>query len=162
MTHTELLFKHARTPPDLGEFDVKHRAEGTVLGESATVAILGSSHYVGLPAIEYHELCSCQPIDSETTIPLPRRTAIDKTRSFEADELAVETTIEGRPLDAFPGPDTATVSYRFGSRAYTTVDLTDGGIETYHTYPEFDLALFSRTVFESLPRLNPHPVPTDD
>ena len=151
MIHQTLQFRHARKPPDLDRHDVLRRDEVTLLDEPATVAIIGSSHYVGVPSIEYYELCSCRPIEGSNVTEVPLETGVDRRMRLEGDDLAVETEIEGRPLRAFPGTDEASVAYRFAPDAYTTVDVDDGTIETYHTYPEFDLALFTRTVFETVP-----------
>ena len=43
------------------------------------------------------------------------------------------------------------MAYRFGPDASTTIEVEGGAIETYHTYPEFDLALFTRTTIETVP-----------
>jgi hypothetical protein len=65
--------------------------------------------------------------------------------------LRCETLVERRPLAAFPAEESFDLAYWFDDDAVTTIDLRSDGYETYHTYPEFDLALYTRTVFDSVP-----------
>ncbi|WP_436926382.1 hypothetical protein [Halosimplex amylolyticum] len=83
---------------------------------------------------------------TRTAEPAPRR-RID----YAVDGLRCTTVVERRPLAAFPAEGTFDLAYRFGPDAVTTVDVLADGYETYHTYPEFDLALYTRTVFETVP-----------
>ena len=162
MTHTTLHLQQGRTPPDLTRFDVKRRVEPDVRGTAATVAVLGSSHYVGVPAIDSYELCSCRPLEGHSVETIPLECGFDRRIKVERGGIAVETSLDGRPLATFPGPDDVTVAYRFGPDAYTTVDVSDDAVETYHTYPEFDLALRSRTTFETASTRRSRPIQTDD
>jgi len=162
MTHTTLHLQQGRTPPDLASFDVRRRAEPSVRGTATTVAVLGSSHYVGVPAIGYYELCSCRPLEGPSVETIPLERGFERHVAFDHGGLAVETSLDGQPLAAFPGPEDVTVAYRFGPDAYTTVDVNDEAIETYHTYPEFDLALRSQTTFEMVSDRRSRPIPTDD
>lgn len=142
----ETLHLSQRTePPDLTALDVKHSETRSLLGAEWTVAVIGSSHYLGSAELSYHELCSCEPVDGPAVVDVPL--GVGTERRFETDVGAATaaTTVEGRPLSAFPGPDAADVAYRFGPDAYTTVDLSGQGYETYHTYPEYDLALRTTT-----------------
>jgi len=70
---------------------------------------------------------------------------------FESGGLCCETVVDRRPLSAFPDGASFDLSYRFGADAVTTVDVGTDRYETYHTYPEFDLALYTCTVFEETP-----------
>jgi hypothetical protein len=151
MTHSTLYLDHSRTPPEIDALDIKRRVEPTLFGEPAVVAVIGSSHYVGVPAIDYHELCSCRRLDRSRVETLALGRSLNRRVRFEHDRLAVETRVAGRPLSAFPGPEGTTVAHRFGPDAYTTVTVDERAIETYHTYPEFDLALYTETAFERVP-----------
>jgi hypothetical protein len=151
MTHSTLHLAQSRAPPDLNDLDVRRRFESTVLGNPATVAVIGSSHYVGVPSIGFHELCSCRPIEGSNVTVVPLERGVEREVGFEGEGLVAVTRVEGRPLRAFPGTEDPSVAYRFGPDAYTTIDVDDGTIETYHTYPEFDLALFTRTTIETVP-----------
>ena len=59
--------------------------------------------------------------------------------------------VEHRSLEAFPAEESFDLAYWFGEDAVTAIDLGETGYETYHTYPEYDLALYSRTRFSRLP-----------
>jgi hypothetical protein len=131
--------------PDLNELDIKHSETRSLLGAEWTVAVIGSSHYLGSSELGYHELCSCEPVGGPSVVDVPLTVGTDRRFETDAGAATATTTVEGRPLSAFPGPDTADVAYRFGPDAYTTVDLSGRGYETYHTYPEYDLALRTTT-----------------
>ncbi|WP_436911401.1 hypothetical protein [Halosimplex marinum] len=163
MTET-LQFVHGPAPPtdDVRVFDSLTREW---LGAEFTFRVVGSSHYVSAPAYGFHELSTCDPVDADgaTTLRLDGPTvhgsggsdpAADEGRrrlTYTADGLRCATLVERRPLAAFPAEAAFDLSYRFGEDAYTTVEVGADGYETYHTYPEFDLALFTRTTFESVP-----------
>ncbi|RDZ62608.1 hypothetical protein C5B90_15670 [Haloferax sp. Atlit-12N] len=144
-TPTELYFGYSADVPDLTTVDVKTVAPATLAGEPAVLTVIGESHYVGLPAFDFHELCSCKPLPHERTHETPLSVGAEREFSFESDRLDARTVVEGRPLGDFPGPDDATVAYRFDPDAWTTIRVGDGGYETYHTYPECDLALYTET-----------------
>jgi len=169
MTAETLQFVHGDAPPadDVRVFDSLSRE---LLGAEFTFRVVGSSHYVSAPGFDFHELSTCDPVDADgaTTLRLDGPTvsgagsseaAADSTDgvggrrrlTYAADGLACATLVERRPLAAFPADGAFDVSYRFGPDAYTTIDIGADGYETYHTYPEFDLALFTRTTFESVP-----------
>ncbi|WP_142860066.1 DUF2617 family protein [Salinigranum halophilum] len=144
----ELHVAYPTGPPDFASFDVKTLTPGTLLGEPCTVAVVGQSHVVTAPALDYHEVCSClsQPVETSETVALDAgvtaqvETADDRTTRATTD-LSV------RPLASFPGPDDATIAYRFGPDAWTTVSLAPDAprYETYHTYPERDVAVHTVT-----------------
>ena len=144
-TPAELHFGYTSAAPDLTAVDVRAVHPDTLLGVPAVFTVIGESHYVGLPAYGFHELCSCRPLPSETTYDTPLRTDVDREFTLDGDGVAATTVVEGRPIDAFPGPDGATVAHRFGPDAWTTIRVAEAGYETYHTYPEHRLALYTET-----------------
>ncbi|WP_415379901.1 hypothetical protein [Halosimplex sp. TS25] len=166
MTENTLHFVHSTGPPtsDVRVFDSLTRR---FLGTEFTFRVIGSSHYVSAPAYDFHELSSCEPVDCDgtTTLRLDGATTADERADaasaadtgprrrieYATDGLACATVVERRPLAAFPAEATFDLVYWFGDDAVTTVDVRADGYETYHTYPEFDLALYTRTVFETVP-----------
>jgi len=174
MTSETLQFVHGTAPPadDVRVFDSLTREW---LGAEFTFRVVGSSHYVSAPAYAFHELSTCDPVDADgaTTLRLDGPTVADATGGrppsdtratadsvdpdarFRLDHategLCCTTLVERRPLAAFPADEAFDLSYRFGEDAYTTIDIGTVGYETYHTYPEFDLALYTRTAFDSVP-----------
>jgi hypothetical protein len=167
MTEATLHFVHGASPPDSDPrvFDALTRE---FLGAPFTFRVIGSSHYVSAPAYDFHELSSCDPVggDAVTTLALdgPRLPTAGTDAAtdggdpegrlrlaYAADGLRCETLVERRPLAAFPADGSFDLAYWFGDEAVTTVDVGETGYETYHTYPEFDLALYTRTRFRSVP-----------
>ncbi|TMT81530.1 hypothetical protein E2L06_16330 [Haloterrigena sp. H1] len=142
---TALYFGYANTTPDLDAFDVKTVHPDTLLESPAVFTVIGESHYVGLPAFGFHELCSCQPVSPETAYETPLSTDVERTFRFDGDTLRATTTVSGRPMESFPGPEAATVAFRFDPGAWTTIRVDETRYETYHTYPEYGLALHTET-----------------
>ncbi|WP_396613678.1 hypothetical protein ACH9L7_18520 (plasmid) [Haloferax sp. S1W] len=144
-TPTALYFGYATEVPDLASVEVKTVHPGTLVGELAVFTVIGESHYVGIPGLDFHELCSCKPLPSEQTHETPLSVGVEREFYFESEQLDARTVVTGAPLDSFPGPDESTVAYRFGPDAWTTIHASDIGYETYHTYPEYELALYTET-----------------
>jgi hypothetical protein len=143
---TELHFAYTTSPPAFDGFDVKAMTPTTLCGAPATVAVVGQSHVVTAPALDYHEICSCASLaETARTISLDPGTAGEVR--VARDGVVAETRLRVEPLSAFPGPEGTTISYRFAPEAWTTATVAgDGtGYETYHTYPERDVAVFTET-----------------
>lgn len=173
-----LHFAYAADAPSLDTFDVKAVTPAELLGSPAALTVIGESHYVGLPTRDYHEMCSCRPLSAETAYNVPLERGVEQSLTFENDALAAETDVAVRRIEAFPGPEATTVSYRFGPDAWTTIAVGEpsaddaptavgepsaggrpsaGGesppanprkratYETYHTYPEFEIAVYTET-----------------
>jgi len=162
MPRDTLRFVHSAHPPaaDLRVFDSLSRE---FLGTEFTFRVVGSSHYVSAPAYDFYELSSCKPVASEPAatvrldggrkgVPTGDDGAAPALEfDYEHGRLRCRTRVERRPLSAFPDGASFALSYRFEEDAFTTVDVGEEGYETYHTYPEYGLALYTRTVFESVP-----------
>ncbi|WP_276302453.1 DUF2617 family protein [Halorussus lipolyticus] len=159
---TRLHFAYATSEPNLDAFDVKRAVPSELLGEPAVLTVIGESHYVGVPALDFHEVCSCKPLESgvsaaDSTAQTPLERGVTREFSFESDLLRVETDAEVRAIEEFPGPESADAAFRFGPDAWTTIELgagrqSDAGAsdprasyETYHTYPEYGLAVYTLT-----------------
>ena len=118
--------------------------------------IIGSSHYIstgGFPH-QYREMTSCRQIEmvGESA---PNIDHYDITQGID-DVLIrtlnghrVEITIQTRPFNPPYNEDNWDVVYVFGpgeSGAPTAIRFNgDVGWETIHTYPEFDIELYTRT-----------------
>ncbi|MFC6825090.1 DUF2617 family protein [Halopelagius fulvigenes] len=142
---SELYFAYAGARPDFDRLDVKAVHADELLGRPAALTIIGESHYVGLPSLGFHELCSCRPLSAEPTHETPLSVGVEREFRFRGDRIDATTTVTGRPLNAFSDPDEATVAYRFAPDAWTTISVGATGYETYHTYPEHGLALHTET-----------------
>jgi hypothetical protein len=174
--HTLLRLVHLSTAPDLDAMDVKRWAEARLLGARADVRVIGSSHCLSVPGAGFHELCSCRPLPELGVHPsedaaapgdgapagaaggpgavsprrIPLSPGVERTLTTTTGEVRAATTVEGLGLDAFPADRDFDVRYRFGPDAVTAITLDGDRFETYHTYPEFDLALRSETVLGRL------------
>ncbi|MFC6961939.1 DUF2617 family protein [Halocatena marina] len=156
-TPTALYFVYTPTPPNLDHFEVKRVASTEILGRPATLTVIGESHCISIRALGVHELCSCKPLPAETMHCLPLTEALAQSFSAETEHCSVSTTIETHPLDSFPDEhkQNADVSYRFGPDAWTTIIVEEDAYETYHTYPECDLTLYTQTRLQTEPADNP-------
>jgi hypothetical protein len=129
-----------------GHFDIKHQETGEIAGYNAIFTVIGSSHCITVPELSYCEIASCEPIETEPAERLPLILGMARTVRYDSEHLTAHTKAEVRPLSAFPDPDTFDISYQFGPCAYTTIHQPESDTyETYHTYPERDIALYTRT-----------------
>lgn len=152
-----LHFAYAASEPNLEAFDVKRVVPSQLLGAPAALTVIGASHYVGVPALNFHEVCSCEPISGDLSAETPLRRGVEREFAFENDRVRVETSAEVRAIETFPGPEDADAAFRFGPDAWTTIELgatgdaersppaESAGYETYHTYPEHGLAVYTDT-----------------
>ncbi|UPM43043.1 DUF2617 family protein [Halocatena salina] len=140
-----LYFAYTLAPPPLDRFDVKRTVSAELFGKPATLTIIGSSHYIASRQLGFHELCSCRPLHAESMASVSLLEPVDQSFTFENDLLSASTTLETRPLSDHPTTDHADIAYRFASEAWTMITLTRTGYETYHTYPEYDCTLYTRT-----------------
>ena len=150
---TQLYLAYFQEHPSLNQFDVKHVEHQELLDREATITVIGDSHYICIPDLDYHEIVSCKPLNRDVVKTLPLEKGYTDTIRYETESIVVETHVEAQPLWAFPSPDTFDVGYRFAVDAYTTVNVLDTRMyETYHTYPELGIALYTKT------ELTPQPV----
>jgi hypothetical protein len=170
MTAPECLYlAYTAEQPPLAEYDVKRRVQRRFFGTEFTFRVIGDSHYIGAPELGFHELFSCKPIQEGrvTTVPLAdghrpvengRATvtaAGDErerhTGRYRFGSVGLTTTVRREPLSAFPGPEPFDIAYKFEPAAYTTINCrSNSTYETYHTYPEYDLALYTEHEFTDL------------
>lgn len=140
-----LYFAYPRTPPSLDQFDVKRTVSSELCGRPLTLTIIGASHYITSRRLGFHELCSCAPLQSEPMTSVSLLESVDRSFAFENERLSASTALETQALADRPAADDADVAYRFGPDAWTMITLTTDGYETYHTYPEYDCTLYTRT-----------------
>lgn len=143
------------TAPTLDAHDIKHRETRLFLDREFVFTVIGSSHYVCCEAANYHELLTCKQLDTAPPTPrdgrrltetVPLTVGHTETVRHTLDGTGITVEIRGEPLSAFDSSETFDIAYRFDTDAYTTIDiLADGTYQTYHTYPEHDLALRTET-----------------
>jgi hypothetical protein len=164
-TPESLYLAYTAEQPPLAEYDIKRRVERRFFGTEFTFAVIGDSHYIEAPELGFHELFSCKPIRQGrvTTVPLAGERRPPEppdsgdgeaihTGRYRFGSVGVTTTIKREPLSAFPGPEPFEIAYRFDPAAYTTINpRSTTTYETYHTYPEYELALYTEHEFTELP-----------
>ena len=177
MTAPERLYLAYKTEqPPLAKYDIKRRVQRRFFGSKFIFFVIGDSHYVRAPDLGFHELFSCKPIrqgrvatvalaagsgpphdrhptESRCSIGAPADGDGREIHSgcYRVGSVGVTTTIRREPMSAFPGPGQFDIAYQFEPGAYTTIDCrSPTTYETYHTYPEYDLALYSEHEFTDL------------
>jgi hypothetical protein len=140
-----LHFAVGGTRPEVPGMEVFDRLEATLLGAPVEVSVIGSSHFLAAPELGFYETASCKPVRAPdaTTFPLSR--GLETTVTVETDAVSGRSVARGEPLSSFPGERSFDLRYDFGPEATTAIDLLEDGLETYHTYPEFDLSLYTET-----------------
>ena len=157
-----LYLAYTAEQPPLAAFDIKRRVDRQFFGTEFTFVVIGDSHYIGAPQLGFHELLSCKPIRKGrvATVPLTKSRPAEQpskreevyTGCYRFGSVGVTTTITRAPLSAFPGSDYFDIAYRFEPAAYTAINCRSTTVyETYHTYPEYELALYSEHEFTELP-----------
>lgn len=157
MTDTYHL-AYSTTAPALTDHDIKQRATRPFFDREFTFTVIGDSHYIGCAEAGYHELLTCNPRGGSGTAgatdwdreglrkTVPLTVGHEERLRHVLDGVGIETEISGEPLAAVDAPESFDIAYRFGPNAYTTIDLLAADTyETYHTYPEYDLALRTET-----------------
>ncbi|WP_302083727.1 DUF2617 family protein [Salinibaculum rarum] len=141
-------FAYTATAPPLEDLSVKQAVPGTLFDAPAVFLVIGNSHCVLAPALQFAELCSCLPPDAEVSASINLDERINRQVTFTTPGVTGTTRIETQPLEAFPGPAEQDIAYRFGVDAYTTISVQSAGYETYHTYPEHDKIVYTHTAVE--------------
>lgn len=166
-TPESLYLAYVPEQPPLEGYDVKHREQRPFFGTEFIFTIIGDSHYIGAPELDFHELFSCKPVREGRvkTVPLQsrgratgasaERASVGRhdtyTERHQFGSVGVTTKIKNEPLTEFPDPQQFDMAYRFGPEAYTTINCpASDTYETYHTYPEYDCALYTKNKFTEL------------
>jgi len=129
------------------EDSIYSKTEEEFIGHDFVFNIIGSSHYIYCSDIPYYEISSCKPVKASSVYSIKINTNIDLQFTFESRDIKTETTVKSYSLDRFVKSKDYDLKYKFGEDAYTTIDLREQSYITWHTYPEFDLALFTETDF---------------
>ncbi len=147
-THEKLRFRVSDTPPDIDDMVVYASMTTDLFGTSVSCNIIGSSHHIAAPELDYYETSSCKSMVTDVLDVVELSTQTETTFSVTVGELDAEIRVVSRPLATFTPTATYDLFYRFEEDAYTAINITDTGYETYHTYPEYDLNLYTHTAVE--------------
>lgn len=154
MMNTDTLYlSNQSVDPNQEAFTVMDESQMKFKGETGWFVIIGSSHYIELPEYNFSELFSYDPqLHPETAREVPLEKGFVDNRecihTTDSEEYVVSTHIEVQPLSDFPESSSFDLSYKFDPHAYTTIELSQDSYETYHTYPEYDIAVYTQTTVQ--------------
>jgi hypothetical protein len=144
----KLYLAYPTSKPNIATFDIKAQERKQFLNTSFRFNVIGNSHCITAESIGFCEILSCEPIDVDVLRTIPLNKTTEEQNKYKINGRNVSVTIKGKPLSTFPNPETQDISYKFAEDAYTTITtLSESVYETYHTYPEYDLALYTKNVF---------------
>ena len=113
-------------------------------------SIIGLSHYIEIPKINYYELFSCIPPKHTTptyTLDLlnpPLKTTTLKFKSSK--EFTIYIWVENKIDDISQISDENSLVWEFEKNAITKIKIIDKGWITYHYYPEYGLKVVTKTI----------------
>jgi len=148
--HETLEFGIGTTGPDSDALSVYATGQLSVDGVTFDCKVIGSSHYISAPTLDFHEIASCRTVSMPRTQTVSLVDGCSGRYHYAVGDVDCELTIETRPLAAFPADREFDLSYSFDERAVTAIDARPDGYETYHTYTEFDRTVYTRTRFDGL------------
>ena len=143
-----LRFGVGSSPPASSDFNVFDTLTTTFVGQPFSFDVIGSSHYIHSETCGFYELCSCNSMEDDEfhvcTLDLDEETT--RELAFSTDfGLECQTTIDVRPLHETSGEQPPDLYYEFAERAYTAIRIDDDHYDTFHTYPEHDVVVQTRT-----------------
>lgn len=146
----ELHFGFATRRPSIQGLQVFDTLETDLLDEPFSFNVIGSSHFVYSEPLGFYEVSSCKSIDDGDVHTLRLSTDMAGEFAFEAEGVACTVEVSADDLAAFPADRDYDLAYEFSPEAHTAIaiDGADPGYETYHTYPEHDLTVYTRTRLE--------------
>jgi hypothetical protein len=144
--HTERLFVgFGSDSPDRDRLTVFAETTVDLRGTPAEVAVIGSSHYVYAPALDFREIVSCTAPAHDAVAELPLPDGEDRRLRYDGQSVAAETTVSIRDIESYPRDRAFDLAYEFEPDAYTAVAVGGDGYETYHTYPEHGCLVYTET-----------------
>lgn len=153
--YSQLYVYAGENSPLLGDMTIYEHGLYRTLDIPVKAAIIGSSHLIEAGIGGYYEMTSCRPFEvyqeSNPDIEHYNITeGIDEVLIREIGGYRIEITIQTREYNPPYDTDNWDLAYVFGpeeSGAPTAIDFNGRGWETIHTYPEFDIELYTQTDF---------------
>lgn len=149
--HNNLRFGVNENKPTLESTSIQDtiyaKTEKEFIGHNFVFNIIGSSHYIYCESIPYYEISSCKPVEATSVYSINIDTDIDLQFTFESDSVKTKTTVKSYKLDRFVKDKDYDLKYKFSEDAYTAIELKEESYITWHTYPVFNLALYTETDF---------------
>jgi hypothetical protein len=143
-----LRFGVGSSPPTSSDIKVFDTLDTTFVGEPFTFDVIGSSHYIHSGTCGFYELCSCNSMEDDEfhvcTVDFNEKTSRELAYSTDSG-LECRTTIDVRPLRETPGEESSDLYHEFAEGAYTAILIGEDRYDTFHTYPEHDIVVQTRT-----------------
>ena len=122
-----------------------------IIGMNFIIKIIGSSHYISTIDGNYSDIFSCiNSFSSSKYFPLDNA-GFNKTLNFENNFLKVKSVINIIEIDKstdLGSRENFNLYYNFSKDAFTGIKVGDNYYETTHTYPEFNIIVITKCVFE--------------
>lgn len=143
-----LRFGVGSFPPERSDIRVFDTLDTTFVGEPFTFDVIGSSHYIHSETCGFYELCSCNPMEDDEfhvcILDLDEETS--RELAFRTDSgLECRTTVDVHSLRETSSEESVDLYYEFSEGAYTAIQIGDDWYDTYHTYPEYEMVVQTRT-----------------
>jgi hypothetical protein len=147
MTTERLYVSHPDRPAYPDTLDIKTEQTVELLDTAFRFRIIGNSHFITAAALGFAELVSCEPPGDGLVTEVPLQQGHHETISADVGAVTLETDVRCLPFEAFPRDQQLTVRYRFDEDAYTAIAVSrdSGAYTTYHTYPEYDLVVYTES-----------------
>lgn len=124
--------------------------EVVFLGEKFRFSVIGLSHCVSSGNYEYCELSSCLDLGISNTSKYCLMSEVGKKEirycnaRLRANISIIFYNIKEINISNLRNSD---LFYEFDNEALTAIKINDNNYETYHSYPEFDKVVYSKTEF---------------
>ncbi|RXK51901.1 DUF2617 family protein [Halorientalis pallida] len=147
--HTDRLFVgFGSDSPDCDRLTVFAETTVDLRGVPAEIAVIGSSHYVYAPDLDFREIISCQSLSHDAVAELPLPDGDDRRLRYAGESVTAETSVSIRDIDTYPAGRDFELAYEFAPEAYTAIAVDGDSYETYHTYPEHGCLVYSETALQ--------------
>lgn len=145
--HDVLYFGFSTEPPTIRDATVHDRLERRFLDVPFQFEVLGSSHHVYSTSLGFHEVSSSEPVEGGDVYGLELAAGIDREFAFGTGPVQARAAVWTAAPSAVPDDRSCTIRHEFDGGRVTAIDVGDRYYETYHAYPDAELAVRSRTVF---------------
>lgn len=122
----------------------------SLCGTQFEMRIIGFSHHIRSSAFDFVEVLSCIPLSVRGHTPTVIDLHEQKTRhvEYETKQLTAQLSIEVRKGMPNRSSIESDLHHRFAEDAHTIISASVDSYETWHTYPELNTTVYSRTTIQ--------------
>jgi hypothetical protein len=131
----------------LPSLDVYQSTEIQLLNHSFTLCIIGASHFIYSPELNYTEIFACAPLSLPNLNILDvRKACIEEFEPFVLPKVQATTRLCIETYDeAHLSQDKPLLEHTFEPQGLTQIWQHKTGWETLHTYPEYETYVRTQT-----------------